>query len=114
MSNTLKEISVQLDTLLFPKQLQRSLGYLCFNWQAYPLLLNTSKKCAAVVFRNTHQAEAELEPPDIGSQPDQPINQEEYEPPSYTSQEHTIAEPPEGVCEAHRRVIPLYNYGSIN
>ena len=72
---------------------------------------------AAVAFRNAHQAEAELEPPDIGSQPDRLINQEEHEPPSYTPQEHTIAEPAEGeelVCEAHRRVIPLYNYGSIN
>ena len=72
------------------------------------------RKCATVAFRNAHQAEAELEPPDIGSQPHRPINQEEHEPPSYTPQEHTIAEPPEGVCEAHRRVIPLYNYGSIN
>ena len=79
-----------------------------------PIAQYFKRKCAAVAFRNTHQAEAELEPPDIGSQPDPPINQEEYEPPSYTSQEHTIAEPPEGVCEAHRRVIPLYNYGSIN
>ena len=75
--------------------------------------ITPKRKCTAVAFRNAHQAEAELEPPDIG----RPINQEEHEPLSYTPQEHTNAELPDGeelVCEAQRRVIPLYNYGSIN
>ena len=40
--------------------------------------IRQKKNHAAVAFRNAHQAEAELEPPDIGSQPDRPINQEEY------------------------------------
>ena len=91
------------------------IGILVFQLASIsPIAQYFKRNCAAVAFRNTHQAGAELEPPDIGSQPDPPINQGEYEPPSYTPQEHTIAEPPEGVCEAHRRVIPLYNYGSIN
>ena len=73
------------------------IGILVFQLASIsPIAQYFERKCAAVASRNTHQAEAELEPPDIGSQPDRPINQEEYEPPFYTSQEHTIAEPPEG------------------
>ena len=71
-------------------------------------------KCAAVAIRNAHQAEADIQPPDIGSLPDRLINPEEYEAPFHTPQGHAIAESPELVNEAQRRLIPVYTYGSIN
>ena len=71
-------------------------------------------KCAAVAIRNVHQAEADMEPPDIGSLPDRLINPEEYEAPFHTPQGHAIAESSELINEAQRRLIPVYTYGSIN
>ena len=68
------------------------------------------RKCKAITLRNRHQTEAEVEPPDIGSLPDRLINPGEYEPPLHTSQDHAIAEP----IEVHRRLTPLYTYGSIS
>ena len=74
-------------------------------------------KCAAVAIRNVHQADADIDPPDIGSLPDRLINPEDYEAPFHTPREHTIAEPTEGeelVNEAQRKLIPVYTYGSVN
>ena len=74
-------------------------------------------KCAAIAIRNVHQADADIEPPDIGSLPDRLINPEDYEAPFHTPREHTIAEPTEGeelVNEAQRKLIPVYTYGSVN
>ena len=47
------------------------------------------RKCAAVAIRNVHQADAEVEPPDIDSLPDRLVNPGQYEPPLHTPQGHT-------------------------
>jgi len=67
--------------------------------------------------KNAHQTEAELEPPDVDSLPDRLVNPARYEPPFYTPQRHTTAEPTEKeelVNEAQRKLIPAYTYGSVN
>ena len=57
--------------------------------------------------RNLRQAEAEMEPPGIGSLPDRLINPGEYQQPFYNL--HATAEPTEKVTEEQRRLItPVY------
>ena len=63
--------------------------------------------------RNLRQAEAEMEPPGIGSLPDHLIKPVEYQQTFYTP--HTTAEPTEKVTEEQRRLITAaYTYGSIH
>ena len=66
---------------------------------------------------NVRQTEAELETPDVDSLPDRLVNPARYEPPFYTSQRHTTAEPTEKeelMNEAQRKLISAYTYGSVN
>ena len=71
------------------------------------------RKCAAVAIGNAHEADAEVEPPNIDSLPDRLVNPGQYEPPLHTPQRHATAER-ELVNEAQRRLFPAYTYGSIN
>ena len=77
----------------------------------------TLKRCVQAT-RPTSEAEADVEAEfHTGSLPDRLINPGEYEPVLPIIEEHTAAElseDKEAVNEELRRLIPVYNYGSIN
>ena len=112
MSNSHKEISLQLGTPLSPIALVTFIGVLVFQLaNAFGIIRYLKTKCTALTEAIRNQGEADVTSL-TGSLPDRLINPEEYEPPFYTPQGQATAEPTE--AQAQRRLIPVYTYGSIN
>ena len=71
-------------------------------------------KRTAVAIRNVHRAETEVEPQDIDFLPDRLVNPGQYEPPLFTPQKDTTAEPTEKEGLVQKGLTPVYTYGSTD